>query len=68
MEQFYAIVGAGGEIEIPAAICASVGMVGETQVAVWVDGDRIILQAETVMLSSSANPDLHTISEKEALE
>ena len=47
MEQYYATVGSEGELEIPVAICESLGIVDGTRVAICVEGDRIILQPET---------------------
>jgi len=49
MEQYYATVGPAGELEIPAAICESLGIVYGTRVAIRVEGDRVILTPETML-------------------
>ena len=46
MEQHYATVGAEGELEIPAAICESLGIVDGPRVAIRLEGNHVILEPE----------------------
>ncbi|MGA3263628.1 MAG: AbrB/MazE/SpoVT family DNA-binding domain-containing protein [Terracidiphilus sp.] len=49
MEQYYATVGPEGELEIPAAICESLGIVDGTRIAIRVEGDRVIVTPQTLL-------------------
>jgi hypothetical protein len=49
MEQYYAIVGPEGELEIPAAFCELLEIVNGTRLAIWVEGDRMILTPEKLL-------------------
>jgi hypothetical protein len=44
MKVHYATVGAEGELEIPAEICESLGISGETCVALKIEGGTLILE------------------------
>jgi antitoxin component of MazEF toxin-antitoxin module len=44
MDTYYAIVGASGEIEIPEPLCASLGIVDDTRVALRIEGGSLILE------------------------
>lgn len=46
MEEYLVAVGPNGEVQLPPAICQSLGIIDETRVALWIEGNHLVLELD----------------------